>query len=160
MQVSYPKSCLEFQNSLVYSCNRPCISLQNLMYNIHMPLSRILIAIIYVWFGLLKVITQSPANPLVEKLLDRTLPFIPFSIFIICFGLFETLLGILFLIPRYNKITAVLFTVHIFTTFLPLIFLPRITWEGIFLPTLEGQYIIKNIALIALAVHILRKPRD
>ena len=37
-------------------------------------------------------------------------------------------------------------------TFLPLILLPEITWRSFMVPTLEGQYIIKNLVLIAAAI--------
>jgi len=37
---------------------------------------------------------------------------------------------------------------------MPLILLPQVTWSGILVPTLEGQYIIKNLAIIAAAIGI------
>jgi hypothetical protein len=33
----------------------------------------------------------------------------------------------------------------------PLVFVPELTWKSFLVPTLEGQYIIKNIVVIALA---------
>jgi uncharacterized membrane protein YkgB len=39
-------------------------------------------------------------------------------------------------------------------TFLPLFILPQETWSGFLVPTLEGQYIIKNLVLIAAAIGI------
>ncbi|MCC7436506.1 hypothetical protein IT402_01365, partial [Candidatus Nomurabacteria bacterium] len=44
---------------------------------------------------------------------------------------------------------------HMVTTFLPLIFLPSIVWQSAFVPTLEGQYIIKNLVIIATAIGIV-----
>lgn len=113
-------------------------------------LARISLFIIYFWFGLLKVIGMSPASEMVEKLLDITMPFIPFSTFIILFGLFEMLIGILFLIPKWEKFALILFIIHMFTTTLPLFFMGEV-WTAVLVPTLEGQYIIKNIALITCA---------
>jgi uncharacterized membrane protein YkgB len=46
-----------------------------------------------------------------------------------------------------------LFVIHILTTILPLFLLPSI-WTHMFVPTLEGQYIIKNLALIACVLHL------
>jgi uncharacterized membrane protein YkgB len=40
------------------------------------------------------------------------------------------------------------------TTFMPLFLIPQETWAGFFVPTLEGQYIIKNFVLIAAAIGI------
>ncbi len=118
------------------------------------PLARFALFLIYFWFGLLKVVGESPANPLVSDLLEKTLPFVTFDQFIVFFGLFEILIGFLFLVPRFERSAIVLFAVHMVTTFMPLILLPAVTWGGVFVPTLEGQYIIKNIALIALVALI------
>ena len=40
------------------------------------------------------------------------------------------------------------------TTILPLFLLTTVTWSGFMVPTLEGQYIIKNILIIAAAIGI------
>jgi uncharacterized membrane protein YkgB len=126
----------------------------NLFKKIYIPTGRISLFIIFFWFGALKVFGTSPANPLVENLLHKTLPFISFSKFIIFFGLLEMFLGILFVIKGAEQILITLLALHMFTTTLPLIFLPQITWQGFLTPTLEGQYIIKNLAIIALAITI------
>jgi uncharacterized membrane protein YkgB len=46
---------------------------------------------------------------------------------------------------------------------MPLFLLPEITWGKMFVPTLEGQYIIKNVIIIALAAMVfadLKKKRE
>lgn len=117
-------------------------------------LSRSAIFIIYFWFGLLKVIGQSPASPLVQSLFNKTLAFMmPFSSFIVLFGLFEIAIGIMFFIPKFEKVATILFGLHILTTLLPLFMLAGI-WKKFLVPTLEGQYIIKNIALVACVLNI------
>lgn len=118
------------------------------------PLARISLFIIFFWFGFLKIIDTSPANPLVLALLNKTLPFIQFSQFIIFLGIWEMILGITFLIPKAERLTVAMLIPHMITAFLPLIFLPNITWKSFLIPTLEGQYIIKNLVIIALAVSI------
>jgi hypothetical protein len=40
------------------------------------------------------------------------------------------------------------------TTFMPLFLLTEETWSGFLIPTLEGQYIIKNLVVIAAAMGI------
>ncbi len=121
---------------------------------ISMPIARIALFVVFFWFGLLKVIGASPANPLVATLLHQTLPFLTFSQFIVGFGIFEMIIGITFLIPRLERLAMALLIPHMITTVLPLFLLPSITWEAPFLPTMEGQYIIKNLAIIALALGI------
>jgi len=111
--------------------------------------------VVFFWFGILKVFGMSPANPLVAGLLNRTLPFIDFDQFIVLFGLFEMVIGILCLIPRLVRISMLLLGVHMVTTMGPLVLLPGVVWTQAFVPTLEGQYIIKNLAIIAVAISIV-----
>lgn len=116
-------------------------------------LCRFALFIIYFWFGLLKILGQSPASPLVKTLLAKTMPFFPATSFVVLFGLFEVIIGILFFIPKMEKFAISLFGLHMATTLLPL-FVLRETWQHTLVPTLEGQYIIKNIALMACALCI------
>lgn len=118
---------------------------------------RLALAIVYVWFGMLKVVGQSPATPLVDALLHKTLPFLTFDQFIIPFGLFEVGLGLLFLWPRATWWAMGLLAAHLVMIFSPLVLLPHMVWTGAFVPTLEGQYIIKNVMTIALALGIIAK---
>ncbi len=92
---------------------------------------------------------MSPANPLVAALLERTLPFLSFSTFIVLFGVYEMLIGISFLIPRAERWALSLFVPHVLMTCGPLILLPAVTWQAFLTPTIEGQYIIKNVLLVA-----------
>lgn len=122
---------------------------------IALPLARVALFVVFFWFGFLKIIDASPANPLVSQLLERTLPFISFDRFIIFFSIYEMLIGILFLIPGVERAAVALLVPHMIMTALPLALLPMVTWNGFFVPTLEGQYIIKNLVIIALAVNIV-----
>jgi uncharacterized membrane protein YkgB len=119
---------------------------------VSVPMARLALFVVFFWFGILKILHTSPANPLVEELLERTLPFISFNEFIIFFSLFEMLIGFVFLVPGWERLAIALLVPHMITTSLPLIFLPAITWQGYLTPTLEGQYIIKNLVIIALAL--------
>lgn len=118
------------------------------------PFARFSIFIIFFWFGLLKLFGLSPANPLVSNLLEKTLPFIRFSDFIIMLGIIEVLIGIGFLIPKLTRIVILVLFFHMITTVMPLFLLPQIAWSGFLMPTIEGQYMIKNILIIALAITI------
>lgn len=123
--------------------------------NIPFILARFSLFLVYFWFGFLKVLGTSPANPLVAGLLEKTLPFITFNQFIVIFGIFEMVIGLLFLMPGMDRLTLIFFGLHIFTTILPLISLAPVTWQGFLVPTLEGQYIIKNAILVSLVVFVL-----
>lgn len=131
-----------------------------ILKKITVPLSRISLFIIFFWFGALKLIDASPANPLVDALLNKTLLFIEFDQFIIFFGIWEMIIGITFLIPKAEKIAIGLLIPHMITTIMPLFLLPDVTWQNFLVPALEGQYIIKNILIIALAVNIISSVRS
>lgn len=116
--------------------------------------ARLALFLIYFWFGLLKVLGKSPASPLVLHLLSKTLPTFPPGSFLVFFGVFEMLIGVLFLIPRFQKLSITLFALHMLSAFAPLILVPTDVWQTRWVPTLEGQYIIKNLALIALVINL------
>lgn len=128
------------------------------MQNFSIRFARVSIFIIYFWFGLLKLVGESPANTMVKSLFDQTmgkmLPMLDFGQFIIAFAIFEIIIGILFLTPRYEKLGLVLLVLHIIMTTLPLYLVREMVWAKPFVPTLEGQYIIKNLAVLALALCI------
>lgn len=130
------------------------IELINFFRRVSLPFARFGLFVIFFWFGLLKVIGLSPASELVKHLFENTISWISFDVFIIVFGLFEMIIGILFMIKGTERIVIPLLLIHMITTFLPLFILPKETWSGFLIPTLEGQYIIKNLALIACAFGI------
>ncbi len=115
-------------------------------------MNRAMIAVVYVWFGALKIFGASPAEGLVTKLFDLTLsPLMSIQSFMIMLGVSEMFIGILWLFPRITKWAFVVMMAHLFTTFLPVVFLPNETWESFFTLTLTGQYIIKNVVLCSAA---------
>ena len=116
------------------------------------PVARLAIFIVFFWFGFLKVLGLSPANSLVSSLLEKTLSFISFDTFIILFGIYEMLIALSFLISGWERIAVFFLVPHMLATFLPLLLLPSMVWSGFLVPTLEGQYIIKNLLILALAI--------
>lgn len=119
---------------------------------ISMPFARIALFIVFFWFGILKIVGTSPANPMVADLMHTTLPFMTWEVFIILFAIYEILIGISFLFPKFERVSIALLLPHMIMTALPLIFLPDMTWQSFLTPTLEGQYIIKNLVIIAVAI--------
>lgn len=124
-------------------------------------LAHLALFIVFFWFGALKLFDLSPATELVEALFVKipVLNTMSFDVFIVLLGLFEMLLAILFLFPKTTKLATWLLLPHMFTTLLPLILLPHMTWTQIGAPTLEGQYIIKNIVIVALALSVVLEKR-
>ena len=124
---------------------------------ISLPLARFSLFLVYFWFGILKVVGLSSAEQPVYDLHAKTISFIPFHFFFIAFSLFECLIGVLFLVKGAEKAVFPLFIFHMITTTLPLVLLPGTAWSAPFVPTLIGQYIVKNIVLIAVAVFVVTK---
>ena len=118
---------------------------------------RIPLFIIFFWFGFLKIINLSPAQDLV---IDTVfwMPFLSAENWTVVIGFWEVLIALFFLFKKTTLLAMVLLFLQMTGTFLPLLILPEVTFQNSnpFLPTLEGQYIIKNIIIIAAALIIGR----
>ena len=114
---------------------------------------RISFGIIFIWFGILKPFDLSSA----ENLLKATVVWVPFGtpeFWLVAIGVWEVAIGVTFLFPRTTKIAIGLLFLQMFGTFMPLVFLPEVTFQNgnILTPSLEGQYIIKNVMIISAAL--------
>jgi uncharacterized membrane protein YkgB len=115
---------------------------------------RIALALVYIWFGVLKVIGMSPAGELVEKTVYWFRP----ELFVPILGTCEVIIGIGLLIKRFIPITIVLLLLHMGATFSPIFILPKVCFDSFpYCPTLVGQYIIKNLVIISAAFVIAGK---
>ena len=126
-------------------------------FNTNDYLVRIPIFIIFFWFGFLKIIDLSPAQELVQDTV-YWMPFLSAEMWTYVIGFWEVLIGVFFLFKKTTLIAMLLLLIQMSGTFLPLVILPEITFQDSnpFLPTLEGQYIIKNIIIITAALIIGR----
>jgi uncharacterized membrane protein YkgB len=118
------------------------------------PVARGSIFLIFFWFGILKVFGLSPANPLARALVDKTAGAQYFDSLFLILALMECLIGILFLFPKLTRIVIPLLLIHMVIVCSPLLLTPEYTWQAFLVPTLEGQYIIKNAVVIAVAIGI------
>lgn len=117
------------------------------------PALRLSFGIIFIWFGILKPFGYSAA----ESLLKATVSWLPFGtseLWLILIGWWEVVIGITFLFKQTTKIAIALLFLQMIGTFMPLVFLPEVTFQqrNILMPTLEGQYIIKNLMVISAAL--------
>ena len=126
-------------------------------FNTNDYLVRIPLFIIFFWFGLLKVLDLSPATELIIGTVFW-MPFLSPENWTIVIGWWEMAIGICFLSKKTTLLAMVLMFLQMTGTFMPLVILPEITFQSSnpFLPTLEGQYIIKNIIIITAALIIGR----
>jgi len=120
----------------------------------HIPAARFALFLVFFWFGLIKIIGLSPATPLAVSLTAQTVGVEYFSILFFTLSLLECLIGGLFLFPRATRVVIPLLLFHMVLVCSPLILVPEMTWTSFMVPTLEGQYIIKNAVIVALAIGI------
>lgn len=118
------------------------------------PFARFSIFLIFFWFGLIKLIGASPASPLAEALTAKTVGMEYFDILFMTLALLECVIGVLFLFPKATRVVIPLLLFHMAIVCSPLLLVPGYTWQSGFVPTLEGQYIIKNAVVIAVAIGI------
>lgn len=117
---------------------------------------RLALAIVFVWFGLLKPLGLSPVDPLVITTVDA-LPLFSPEQWLVIIGWWEVAIGLAFLQPFTTRLALVLLAPHMVGTFAPLLIAPGLTFqEGRvpYAPTLQGQYIFKNLVLIAAALTV------
>lgn len=124
---------------------------------------RVSLGIIFIWFGILKTIGMSPAEPLVKATVGW-LPFFSTDGWVVVIGWWEFIIGVSFLFQKTIRIAIALLAMQMVGTFMPLIVLTEITFQAghiPYAPTMEGQYIIKNLLIISAALVIggtVRKP--
>ncbi len=124
--------------------------------------ARLALGVVFIWFGALKLIGElSPAYDLIAATIYWLTP----EIIIPLIGLWEVAIGVAFLFPPLTRLALLLLIPQMPATFLPLVLLPAVTFTVV--PwglTLEGQYIVKNLVIIACALIIggtaLRKDRS
>lgn len=113
-------------------------------------LLRYALGVVFVWFGALKLFAgASPAEDLVKRTVYWFDPgwFFPFL------GVWEVAIGLGLLVRPLIRLAVLLLLLQMPGTFLPLVVVPEACWEAFpFVLTLEGQYIIKNLVLIAAAL--------
>jgi uncharacterized membrane protein YphA (DoxX/SURF4 family) len=121
-----------------------------------LTLLRLSIGMIFVWFGVLKFWPDlSPADALATATIDKLFfGLIPPTAARISLALLETAIGIGLLTGRFLRLTLLLLAGQMFGAVTPLFLFPDITWSAPLVPTLEGQYILKNIVLVTAALTI------
>lgn len=123
------------------------------MARVSLPALRLALGVVFIWFGALKIAGVSPAADLVAATVGGVVNpawFLPFL------GLWEIAIGVCLADPLrlagrsawLTRVGIALLALQMPGTFMPLVLLPERCFDGL-APTLEGQYIIKNLVLIA-----------
>ena len=120
------------------------------------PALRFSLGVIFIWFGILKPLGISAAAPLVLRTVSW-MPLLSPEGWLVVIGWWEVAIGVLFLFQPTLRIAIALLALQMAGTLMPLVLLPEVTWQPgriPFGPTLEGQYIIKNLLIISAALTI------
>lgn len=115
---------------------------------------RIALGIVFLWFGALKLVPGlSPAEDLAGRTIEvLTFGVVPRDVALPVLALWEVAIGLGLLAGRWMRATLLLLVVQMLGTVTPLVLFPGETWIRFpIAPTLEGQYILKNVVLVASA---------
>lgn len=120
-----------------------------------LTLLRISLGFVFLWFGALKFFPDlSPAEELVLETLQKS-TFGLFTDHQVTYGLalWEVMIGLGLLLGRFMRAVLLLLFLQLPGTFLPIFLVPDQVFEIIpWVPTLKGQYIFKNLILVAAAI--------
>lgn len=120
-------------------------------------LLRVSLGIVFLWFGVLKFFPHlSPAQDLATRTMDAlTLGKVPPAVSLPVLAAWECLIGIGLLSGILMRVTLLLMFVQMVGTVTPMFLFPNEVFLRFpYAPTLEGQYIIKNLVLISAGVVI------
>jgi uncharacterized membrane protein YphA (DoxX/SURF4 family) len=118
-------------------------------------LLRVSVGIVFLWFGFLKFFPGlSPAQDLAVRTIGvLTFGFMSAETAIILLAAWECLIGLGLLLGFFMRGTLLLLFLQMIGTMTPLFFFPNEAFTNIpYAPTLEGQYIIKNLVLISAGI--------
>lgn len=123
--------------------------ISKMMWQLGIPVLRFALAVVFIWFGALKLAGTSAATEMVT----RTVYWFEPGVFIPILGWWEIAIGVSLAIPALTRLGILLLVLQIPGTFLPLILLPEVCYRN--QPwnlTLEGQYIVKNLVILGAAL--------
>jgi len=133
------------------------VQITNWMARYGVQLLRVSLGLVFFWFGVLKFFPGlSPAQALATKTISLlTFGLIPSNVALLILATWECLIGLGLIFNIFMRATLLLLFLQMLGTITPLIFFPRETFLRIpYAPSLEGQYIIKNLVLISAALVI------
>ena len=116
---------------------------------------RLALGIIFLWFGVLKFF---PGVSSEEEIATRTMSAVSFGLLPphvsrVMLAAWECAIGLGLLTGKALRLTLLLLFVQMLGTLLPLVLFPAETFARVpIVPTLQGQFIIKNFVLIAAAI--------
>jgi uncharacterized membrane protein YkgB len=120
-------------------------------------LLRVSLGIVFVWFGALKLVPgSSPAERLAGATMAKlTLGMLDPKAALFILAVWETSVGLALVLGVHLRVAIPLLLLQMAGTLTPLALFPSLTFVRFpFAPTMEGQYILKNLVLISAAIVI------
>lgn len=117
------------------------------------------LGLVYFHFGLLKFFEDlSPAEVLASETLHRlSWSLLEARSSLTFLGIVEVGLGVALFFDLFRKWTFYAFVAHMLGTFIPLFLLPEFAFKiAPFAPSFEGQYILKNLAILTAGWALLK----
>lgn len=118
-------------------------------------LLRVSLGLVFLWFGILKFFPGlSPAEGLAARtIVQLSLGLIPAPTAVLLLATLETVIGLGLVTGWALRFTLLLLAFQMLGTVTPLFLFPAETFAVFpYAPTLEGQYIIKNLVLVSAAI--------
>ena len=128
------------------------IALTDWMARYGIALLRVSLGIVFFWFGALKFFQGlSPAEDLAARTIDiLTFGVVRPEVSVPVLAAWECLIGIGLILSKFMRAILLLLFVQMIGTITPLFLFPDETFFRFpYAPTLEGQYIVKNLVLIS-----------
>lgn len=132
-------------------------AITNWMAHYGVLLLRISVGVVFFWFGALKFFPGlSPAETLAaDTITVLTFGIIQPEVSMPVLAVWEVLIGLGLITGKFMRATLLLLVMQMLGTITPLFIFPDLTWNVFPIsPTLEGQYIIKNLVLVSAAIVI------
>jgi uncharacterized membrane protein YphA (DoxX/SURF4 family) len=124
----------------------------NWMARFGIPLLRVSLGVVFLWFGALKFFPNlSPAHELATRTIDiLSFGLISPNVSLPVLAAWECLIGLGLITGVLMRATLLLLFLQMLGTITPVLLLPGEVFNHVpYAPTLEGQYIIKNMVLIS-----------
>lgn len=117
-------------------------------------LLRISVGLVFLAFGVLKFFPGlSPAQELAGRTVEiLTFGLVPDQVAVLMVATLETTIGLLLVTGRWLRLGIALLVIAMAGILSPLVLLPDELFRGrLYAPTLEGQYVLKDIVLVSAA---------
>jgi putative oxidoreductase len=114
---------------------------------ISLPLLRLSLGVVFVWFGALKIAGVTPVDDLVASVVYWVDP----AWFVPVLGVFEVAVGLGLMVGRAMRLVLLLFAAQMIGTFLVFLVLPDVAFQdgNPLLLTVEGEFVVKNLVLLS-----------